>query len=54
MTTASQNFPEQDPGAHQDGMELALAEARRAEGHGDVPIGAALLRGGEALAVAGN
>ena len=35
-------------------MELALAEARRAEEHGDVPIGAALLRDGELLAAAGN
>jgi tRNA(adenine34) deaminase len=54
MSSPSQNFPEQDPGVHERGMELALAEARRAEGHGDVPIGAALLRGGEVLAVAGN
>ena len=35
-------------------MELALVEARRAELHGDVPIGAALLRGEEVLATAGN
>ncbi len=35
-------------------MELALAEARKAEEHGDVPIGAALLRGEEVLAAAGN
>lgn len=35
-------------------MELALAEARRAEEHGDVPIGAAILRGDELLAAAGN
>ena len=35
-------------------MEIALAEARRAEENGDVPIGAALLRGGELLAAAGN
>jgi len=35
-------------------MELALAEARRAEEHGDVPIGAALLRDEELLAAAGN
>jgi tRNA(adenine34) deaminase len=54
MTGTSQNFPEQDPGAHERGMELALAEARRAEEHGDVPIGAVLLRGGEVLAAAGN
>ena len=35
-------------------MELALAEARRAEEHGDVPIGAAILRDGQVLAAAGN
>ncbi len=35
-------------------MELALAQARSAEEHGDVPIGAAILRGGELLAAAGN
>ena len=35
-------------------MEIALAEARRAEENGDVPIGAALLRDGELLAAAGN
>jgi tRNA(adenine34) deaminase len=35
-------------------MEIALAEARKAEGHGDVPIGAAIFRQGELLARAGN
>jgi tRNA(adenine34) deaminase len=35
-------------------MGLALEQARLAEAHGDVPIGAAILRGGEPLAVAGN
>jgi tRNA(adenine34) deaminase len=35
-------------------MALAIEEARRAEGHGDVPIGAVVARGGEALAAAGN
>jgi tRNA(adenine34) deaminase len=54
MQPRGQNFPEQDPAAHERGMELALAEARRAEEHGDVPIGAALLRDGELLAAAGN
>jgi tRNA(adenine34) deaminase len=39
---------------HREGMELALAQARRAEAHGDVPIGAAILRDGEPLAAAGN
>jgi tRNA(adenine34) deaminase len=48
------NFPERDEAAHERGMELALAQARRAEEHGDVPIGAAILRGGELLAAAGN
>jgi tRNA(adenine34) deaminase len=36
------------------GMEVAIAEARKAEGHGDVPIGAALFRGEELLARACN
>ena len=35
-------------------MALALERARDAEGHGDVPIGAVLARGGEPLAAAGN
>jgi tRNA(adenine34) deaminase len=39
---------------HELGMGLALEQARLAEGHGDVPIGAAVLRGGEPLAAAGN
>jgi tRNA(adenine34) deaminase len=47
-------FLEQDEAALERGMELALAEARKAEQHGDVPIGAALLRGEEVLAAAGN
>jgi tRNA(adenine34) deaminase len=45
---------EQEAAAHERGMEIALAEARRAEEHGDVPIGAALLRDGDLLAAAGN
>ena len=36
------------------GMEVALEEARKAETHGDVPIGAAIFRDGELLARAGN
>jgi tRNA(adenine34) deaminase len=40
--------------SHQTGMEIALAEARKAEAHGDVPIGAAIFRDGELLARAGN
>ena len=35
-------------------MAIALEQARLAEAHGDVPIGAAILRDGEPLAVAGN
>jgi tRNA(adenine34) deaminase len=35
-------------------MEIAIMEARKAETHGDVPIGAALFRGEELLARAGN
>jgi tRNA(adenine34) deaminase len=40
--------------AHVQAMGLALEQARRAEVHGDVPIGAAILRDGEPLALAGN
>ncbi|HTR76321.1 MAG TPA: tRNA adenosine(34) deaminase TadA [Solirubrobacterales bacterium] len=54
MADEEQNFPEQETAAHARGMDLALAEARRAEKHGDVPIGAVLLRDGEPLAAAGN
>ena len=35
-------------------MGVAIEEARRAEEHGDVPIGAAIAREGELLAAAGN
>jgi tRNA(adenine34) deaminase len=35
-------------------MGLALEQARLAAGHDDVPIGAAILRGEEVLALAGN
>ena len=35
-------------------MEIALEEARAAADHGDVPIGAAILRDGELLSRAGN
>jgi tRNA(adenine34) deaminase len=41
-------------GEHERMMALALAQARRAEQHGDVPIGAVVARGGESLAAAGN
>ena len=40
--------------AHVQAMGLALEQARLAEAHGDVPIGAAILRHGEPIAVAGN
>jgi tRNA(adenine34) deaminase len=35
-------------------MDVAVEEARKAEAHGDVPIGAAIFRDGELLARAGN
>jgi tRNA(adenine34) deaminase len=35
-------------------MGIAIEEARKAERHGDVPIGAAIFREGELLARAGN
>jgi tRNA(adenine34) deaminase len=41
-------------GSFEAGMGVAIAEARKAEAHGDVPIGAALFRGEELLARAGN
>jgi tRNA(adenine34) deaminase len=40
--------------AHRLLMGLAIERAREAEGHGDVPIGAVVARGGEPLAAAGN
>jgi tRNA(adenine34) deaminase len=39
---------------HEEAMGLAIEQARLAEAHGDVPIGAAILRDGEPLALAGN
>lgn len=35
-------------------MDLALERAREAASHGDVPIGAVIVRDGETLAAAGN
>ena len=35
-------------------MELAIESARRAEAHGDVPVGAVIARDGGVLAAAGN
>ncbi len=46
--------PDAENSPHREGMALALEQARRAEAHGDVPIGAAILRDGEPLALAGN
>lgn len=43
-----------DSAAHEHAMGLALEQARRAEEHGDVPIGAVVMRDGEPLAAAGN
>lgn len=40
--------------SHQLGMGVALEEARKAESHGDVPIGAAVLLRDEVLSRAGN
>ncbi|HET6999310.1 MAG TPA: tRNA adenosine(34) deaminase TadA [Solirubrobacterales bacterium] len=40
--------------AHLQAMDLAIEQARRAEAHGDVPIGVAILHAGEPLALAGN
>jgi tRNA(adenine34) deaminase len=45
---------EQTSNADERFMGLALDEARRCTAHGDVPVGAAVVRGGEVLAVAGN
>jgi len=39
---------------HVQAMGLALEQARLAEAHGDVPIGAAIVRAGEPIARAGN
>jgi tRNA(adenine34) deaminase len=43
-----------DSSTHERLMGLAIEEARRAEQHGDVPIGAVLARDGEPIAAAGN
>lgn len=42
------------PGGHEPWMELALAEARRAEQHGDVPIGCVVERHGEVIGTGCN
>jgi tRNA(adenine34) deaminase len=45
---------EQSSTADESAMAFAIEQARRAEAHGDVPIGAAIFRAGELLAAAGN
>jgi tRNA(adenine34) deaminase len=45
---------DQTSGADERFMRMALDEARRCTAHGDVPVGAAVVRGGEVLAIAGN
>jgi tRNA(adenine34) deaminase len=40
--------------AHLQAMGPAIEQARLAEAHGDVPIGAAIFRAGEPIALAGN
>jgi tRNA(adenine34) deaminase len=47
-------FHSPDASVHEQAMAVALVEARRAESHGDVPIGAAIYRDGELLVQAGN
>ena len=37
-----------------EGMRLALAEARKAREAGEMPVGAAVMRGGEVIAACGN
>jgi tRNA(adenine34) deaminase len=48
------NSQSHDDAFHEQAMAVALTEARQAERHGDVPIGAAIYREGELLARAGN
>ena len=43
-----------DPPRDEEFMRVALAEAATAGGHGDVPIGAAVVRDGQVIAAAGN
>src|SRR5580700_3886725 len=40
--------------SHPDAMNVAFAEARAAAARGEVPVGAAIFRGGALLASAGN
>jgi tRNA(adenine34) deaminase len=50
----SGNSHSPEPAFPEQAMAVALEEARNAEEHGDVPIGAAIYRDGELLARAGN
>jgi tRNA(adenine34) deaminase len=43
-----------EPARDEDPMRLALAAAAAAAAHGDVPIGAVIVRDGEVVAAAGN
>jgi tRNA(adenine34) deaminase len=54
MTPGSPTDGSAGAAAHAEGMALALEQARLAQEHGDVPIGAAVLRDGEPLGLAGN
>lgn len=45
---------EPDPDLDLAGIGLAIEQARLAESHGDVPIGAVIMRGGEVIAAAAN
>jgi len=47
-------MPDESTDAARRLMGLAIDRAREAQGHGDVPIGAVVARGGEPLAAAGN
>ncbi len=42
------------PPVHEQMMALAIERAREAERHGDVPIGAVVVRSGEPIGAAGN
>jgi tRNA(adenine34) deaminase len=45
---------EHDPAADEQFMRMAIAEAGRAVEHGDVPIGAVVVRGGELIGAGRN
>jgi tRNA(adenine34) deaminase len=54
MPTQEKMTPAPEDPLHAEAMGAALEQARAAESHGDVPIGAAIYRDGELLAAAGN